>query len=809
MKTRTSKQTIFLSVILLLVAGCENLVSPDTSAPLQENRPLTRATTSTFTESTTFYNGHTFFLPGAEGTISGARSDNGNKKLTRTFTVQAPSTDNLYLGAHAMACCIDDEGTLQKIEVWVNDEYAGELDIRKPEWDFVSLKGQKTIQLLPGNNKIAFLSDPPYYPEVDALQIEPDMNMLMKQDPQYDAFISYLKQQKTLPSQKLEQEDILQITSQNERPETGIPAIPGTKSAYDPSWNWQVTPYTLNNPDGNYPHLICVPVTYTYHRKLSLSAGTYTFMTSPIDGDDYYAVDPVMYLYKVDAPHTHSYYNDDASGMGYHSKITATLPAGEYYLVVRAYSSHYASSTTGRQGLVNVYQNGFLLNSQTPVAGYMVNVDSPNTGVLNFFTAYTTGIAEFFLEERSTHKMKFFGSTYFYIPPMEQMWMQDARMRLTKPSSTIRYNMLITSIGAFGAYYGNCDVYGSCQQVQPGEPAALGFPNLQLNDAIYASANPTAIYNCASWAGGLTYGWTWEGITQNQSSPTPVGPNYGSPSVWSTWDAFFANNPPRYAGATVYTRDDANAANGEIAVWSKNGDISGVTHFSCRGTANGHPHGYTWESKPGQQRRIFHPRDALWDTNPKNIYRYGTIFAYYRDASKPAEPSVPEKRKFAPSLTFDESLRRGLTVIEKVELSAEEAKTLSRKQTLASKKEISEIQKLYDIWGETISSKYSHISDPYVLMDIPEGIQLIEYCRERQPEALAFFGNLFFDDKNESMPKAVAHYMLCVIFSDYAEDMETIKDDWSRNQYDTKGAYVAPLPEMFVKKFTKKLITKL
>lgn len=62
-------------------------------------------------------------------------------------------------------------------------------------------------------------------------------------------------------------------------------------------------------------------------------------MTGPIDGDDFYSVDPVMYLYKIDDPHNYSYYNDDASGRGRHSQITATLPAGDYYLVIRAYSS--------------------------------------------------------------------------------------------------------------------------------------------------------------------------------------------------------------------------------------------------------------------------------------------------------------------------------------------------------------------------------------------------------------------------------------------------------------------------------------
>lgn len=52
------------------------------------------------------------------------------------------------------------------------------------------------------------------------------------------------------------------------------------------------------------------------------------------------------------------------------------------------------------------------------------------------------------------------------------------------------------SLGAFGAYYGNCDVYGSCRQVQPmtirtvthGKASSAGreesFTHVMLSEAI-------------------------------------------------------------------------------------------------------------------------------------------------------------------------------------------------------------------------------------------------------------------------------------------------------------------------------------
>lgn len=752
------------------------------------------------------YIGKTFYLGSSDRVQSllSTRALSPERMLARSFNIDAESSGENYLGVHVMAAYINENSDLQNIEVWINDEYAGELDLNKAEWDFVTLKNGKKIQLNSGSNTITFASLPPYYPEIDAIQVERDIQSLTDNDPQYEDFIVQLKSNKMSVREKVEQSDLEKLALNSDK------NIISTRSAYNDSHDWQVTPQILSNPDGNYNHCICVPVTYTYHRKLSLSKGTYTFMTGPIDGDDYYTVDPVMYLYKIDDPHNYSYYNDDASGKGHHPELTVNIPAGDYYLVIRAYSSYYASSATGRQGLVNVYQNGSILNTQCPIAGYTVDVDSPNTGIINYFTAYTTGLPEFFLEEKASNKVKFFGESFFYASPMEEAWMEDARLRLTKPSSNDRYKMIISCVGAFGAYYGNCDVYGSCQQVQAGDNVANAFPNLMVNDAIYSSASETSVYNCASWAGGLTYGWTWGGIYKNNQGSELVGPYYGSPDIWDSWDDFFGNNPQRYAGATIYTREDADASNGEIAVWSSDGTISGVTHFSCRGTANNHPHGYAWESKPGAYRRIFHPRDALRGTS---IYSYGNIFAYYRDASKPPYPSMTRSVNSEGStfMSMEESIERGLTVIKDVELTEDEKSLFSVVETRSSATfDTREVESLYNAWTEKISStEFLHISNPYTLIETNEGQELISYCKSNKKDALAFFVNLYFMDNNETIAKAVSYYIFCEIFSDYAEVIENIKKDWKNNQYDENGAYIAPTPKLFLKKFAQKLISKI
>ncbi|NJK98811.1 MAG: hypothetical protein HC905_31335 [Bacteroidales bacterium] len=122
-----------------------------------------------------------------------------------------------------------------------------------------------------------------------------------------------------------------------------------------------------------------------------------------------------------------------------------------------------------------------------------------------------------------------------------------------------------------------------------------------------------------------------------------------------------SNNPyPRYTGATNYTSIGADETNGVVALWSNNGDISGAQHLSVRKPGNNHPHGYDWESKPGGLMRTFHPRDAL------SGGIYGAIIRYFRLATPTMAGKInsPQGR-----FTFEESVKNGLTVIQKVKLN--------------------------------------------------------------------------------------------------------------------------------------------
>lgn len=770
-------------VITTLLAGCQDEVLVE-QAGTEYN--FDQGQKNANVDDGIMYQHSKFFIKGVDGSANALTRSSEENMLKRSFSVYAEKEGYYYLGVHIMPAgtASKDALSIQDVYVYVNSQMAGELSQSKLEWEFVTLKGKTPVHLNRGANEISFVSAAPYYPEIDAVQAETDFNQLMFHDDLYDDYINFLKASKSDSNEKIEQEAV-----DAKLKEMGKMAQ--TRTAINSGYSWQVTPSTLPNPDGNYVHKFNVPVTYTYHRKLSLTAGNYTFHTSAVEDGSESTVDPVMCLYKIDSPHDYCYVNDDYSGMGRHSKIIANnLPAGDYYLVVRAHSSAYSATTMGRQGLISVYQNGVLLNTNSPVAGYSVDMTSSNTGKLNFFTAYSECIPEFFLEDRSTKKVKFFGSTLFYTSEMEQMWYDDARMILNKPSTSDTYNMVVTANSAFGAYYGNCDVYGNCVQV--GSGITSSFPNLKQYDAIYSGTAATEKYNCAAWAGGITNSWIWNS-------------SYGSASVWSTWDNYFGNNPARYSGAVTYTRDGANWTNAEIAVWSDNGSISGVTHFSVKGVANNHPHGYAWESKPGSLRRMFHPINALSGSS------YGSIIAYYRDASKDEGAMGTRAANSGQSLSFEESLEKGLTVIEKVELTDAEKRILSpsTRSTEGLSSDIDNIKKLFSKWEASISTpKYQILSDPYILTSTPEAEEFVNYCKSHQISALAFFAGLYFDSAENNSPKEVSQLLFCKIFEEYASVIENIKNEWKKNPYNENGAYIAPLPETFIKKYVKALINK-
>lgn len=648
------------------------------------------------------------------------------------------------------------------------------------------------VSLQAGKNTIRIESDAPYYPMVDAVRITQLEKDLLIENKGYNTFIAWLKSssfRRVLPAEKETQEEIDRKTiEQNDMPQL-------RSAQYPDSYDWQVTPTTFSCPECSYNHKMNVPITFTYYRKLSLSAGNYTFNTAPISGDDYYSVDPVMYLYKINDPHNYSWCNDDynSSSTGRHSWINVSnIPAGDYYLVVRAFSGYHASNSLGRQGLVNVYQNGILLNSNAPVAGYMFDVSSSKTGLLNYFTAYSTGIPIIWLIENNSSgvnytKMKFKGETYSYINPSDYYWFDDARIQLTKNSSAT-YSMLVSAEGAMSFNFGNCDAYGSTSSGSNTNNFGGAFPNLKSGDCMI-SAPATNAYNCASWAGGRTdlgrYFW---------ASDAPGGTNLSSPwyvagDYWQSWDNFFGNNPARSSTATTYSRTPNGQA--EVSLWTGG-------HAAVRLDGNLQPHGYDWESKCGGYARMFHPESAFQGSG------YGVVSQYYY-------PVSPVTTYSSPSIPFEEELSLGLTVLQNVKLNDEE-KSFIKQMILPQSSQLKQTESTYknllDAFISKInSSAYMHISNPEVLFGLEEYKKLKAYCKANMDNLFYHIIDDSFSD-DDLTAETMSGLFVDLTYDSNKSVLEGVKKSWAQKCYTSKGEYLAPSPIANRKNYIKKILGK-
>lgn len=696
--------------------------------------------------------------------ISGIEAPENPNITKKVFNFFVEKAGHYFLGAHVLGTIVSANGDgsyiFQEIKVYVNSQYVGNLEIRNSEWDFSKINSNNSIGLKHGLNSVSFESTAPFYPEVDALSITETIS-------DFESFAL---------AEKLKMGDPLGSSSK-------VVTEISTKSAFEPGTGWTGFPYVVETPSANHPNKVVVPVVFTYYRKLNLIAGNYSLHTGPISGDDWDTVDPVMYLFKADDPYNYSFY-DDNSEQGFHARINnVRLAAGDYYLVIRCKSTVAAHSYSGKEGNINVYMDNVAMNTNMPCSGYLVDVTSPNQGVLNYFTAYSTGIPKVFIIEKATNKMRFHGGTFWYKSPMDFNWFDDARIQLTKNNST-QYQMLVCAEGAMGFYFGNCDVYGAVPSVTDNRYSSA-FPNLKNNDAMFSAPSSTA-YNAPSWAGGIVNKWYWIG-------------GGGSPFVWSTWDNYFNNYPTaRYAGAESFSPSYNGTRT--VVAYSSNGAESGITSFAVTQNANNHTHGYAWESKLGSAERIFHPLASLSGGifgNPYKSYYNQNNPYYYSDNG-----ALVEK-----SMTLERSVELGMTVIEDIKLDQGQL-AFVRSYILNAKNGKANLDELFLRWRKKIqSAEYKYNNNPYKFFDNDEGVSLIKYAKANLKESVVFFADRLFDTSDETLEKGLSSLLFCEIAKEnYGEKLETIKKEWQINSYDGNGAYIAPLPDTFTKKYIKKII---
>ena len=224
--------------------------------------------------------------------------------------------------------------------------------------------------------------------------------------------------------------------------------------------------------------------------------------------------------------------------------------------------------------------------------------------------------------DTTTNKYKVVGMADNYTEESDFDWGNNARFNRTFYNDS--YSVLLASNNPYYYTSDTCDIYYARLYTIPSREQIWNFPLLKEDDAIVSYNNSKlSEYNCISWTARTSEYWLWPHR------------DIGNQNIrW--FDMLYYNLPVQIQDGSMfqrdtylpkYTRDGATAENSVIDLWGiedVNGNIT-YTHASIRNHYEDNiPHGYDWESKLGEDVRIFHPRYALEGR------LYGNVVAHYR-----------------------------------------------------------------------------------------------------------------------------------------------------------------------------------
>lgn len=468
----------------------------------------------------------------------------------------------------------------------------------------------------------------------------------------------------------------------------------------------------------NYDYAIDVNYKYTYFSSFYFTSGQQVVLETYNSN-----CDPVMELVSDDCQY--SWMNDDYSG--YESRIDVTIPvSGVYYMRVRPYWSN-------SNGISNVKLNTNIYATNVPIQWTYVNVvNQPSDGVeRNYFTAkhnaedlysYDTYM---WIEDGSSLPGKILARNDDYSGTGDFDWVYTSRIKKSF-SSTIR----TVWVNAYSQYsQSTCDVYVKASnsndeliQGNWGYPLQICdlFPNLKADDAIQ-SAPQDYNYNCISWSGGISDYWEWpcRPLSNFCNLETYDFENWIQTDELSCFDKFYGNQGndgnPRYSGATNYYRTASDNADVVIDLWGYY--IGKYSHGSVRTLANDHPHGYDWESKPGEYMRTFHPREAF------NGETYGQILHHYAPESQSS--AVKSQTK-----TLAKSVSLGLSAIDNEKFTESEKQSIKNFKAKSDKLILDTFNEKYTNWKNTWKQPQVTIfSDPNKYAESIEYKEIFEYCK--------------------------------------------------------------------------------
>ncbi len=153
-------------------------------------------------------------------------------------------------------------------------------------------------------------------------------------------------------------------------------------------------------------------------------------------------------------------------------------------------------------------------------------------------------------------------------------------------------------------------------------------------------------------------------------------------------------------------------------------------------------------------------------------------------------------------ISFEESIERGLTILEKVELSEDEKAKLSNLIENISEEVKQEFNTKYGAWKETWDDpNLSLYSNPRMYTQSRQYEEFLSFCKE---QGKTIWPLLF--QKYEQGDDLVKETLIDLTYTEHGSLLDEIRQESAQERYTAEGAYIAPSEKANMMKYIKKLL---
>ncbi|NJD03084.1 MAG: hypothetical protein FIA99_10950 [Ruminiclostridium sp.] len=159
-------------------------------------------------------------------------------------------------------------------------------------------------------------------------------------------------------------------------------------------------------------------------------------------------------------------------------------------------------------------------------------------------------------------------------------------------------------------------------------------------------------------------------------------------------------------------------------------------------------------------------------------------------------------RQATGGMSFEESIERGLTILEKVELSEDEKAKQSNLIKNIPEEVKQEFNTKYEAWKETWDDPYLIIhSNPRMFAQSRQYEEFLSFCKEQDK---TIWPLLF--QKYEQGDELVKMVIIDLTYTEYGSLLDEIRQESTKERYTAEGAYIAPSENANMMKYIKKLL---